>query len=42
LTYATTVAEDKATSRASWNWRDLILSLIVLGFIAFTLIYFSG
>ena len=42
LTYATTVAEDKATSRASWNWRDLILSLIVLGFVAFTLIYFSG
>jgi SSS family solute:Na+ symporter len=42
LTYATTVAEDKATSRASWNWSDAILSLIVLGFVAFTLIYFSG
>ena len=42
LTYATTVAEDKAASRASWNVRDVILSLIVLGFIAFTLIYFSG
>jgi len=42
LTYATTVSEDKAASRASWNFRDLILSFIVLGFIAFTLIYFSG
>lgn len=41
LTYATTVAEDKARSRASWNLRDLILSLIVLAIIALVLIYFS-
>jgi SSS family solute:Na+ symporter len=42
LTYATTVAADKAASRASWNYRDLILSLIVVLVIAFTLIYFTG
>ena len=42
LTYATTVAADKAASRASWNYKDLILSLVVVGVIAFTLIYFTG
>jgi SSS family solute:Na+ symporter len=41
LTYSTTVAEDKKTSRQSWTARDLILSLVVLGIIAFVLICFS-
>jgi SSS family solute:Na+ symporter len=41
LTYGTTVAEDKRTSRASWNMRDVVLSLIVLIIIALVLIYFS-
>ncbi|MDH4257587.1 MAG: sodium/solute symporter, partial [Candidatus Aminicenantes bacterium] len=41
LTYATTVAEDKKTSRASWNKRDVILSLIVLAIIATVMILFS-
>lgn len=41
LTYATTVAEDKKASRASWNMRDLILSLVILAIIALVLIYFS-
>jgi len=42
LTYATTVAADKAASRASWNHKDVILSLIVVAIVAFTLIYFTG
>jgi SSS family solute:Na+ symporter len=42
LTYATTMAADKAASRASWNYRDLILSIVVVAVIAFTLIYFTG
>ena len=41
LTYATTVAADKAKSRASWNTTDLVLSLIVLAFIVAVFIYFS-
>jgi len=41
LTYATTVAEDKKTSRASWNKRDVILSIIVLVIIALAMILFS-
>lgn len=41
LTFATTVAEDKAASRASWNTRDVILSIIVLVIIISIFIYFS-
>lgn len=41
LTFATTVAEDKAASRASWNKLDVILSLIVVAIIVSIFIYFS-
>jgi SSS family solute:Na+ symporter len=41
LTFATTVAADKAASRASWNTRDVILSLIVVVIIICIFIYFS-
>jgi SSS family solute:Na+ symporter len=41
LTYATTVAKDKQTSRESWRFKDIILSLIVLAVIAAAMIYFS-
>jgi SSS family solute:Na+ symporter len=41
LTFATTVAEDRAASRASWNKTDVVLSLIVLVFIITAFIYFS-
>jgi SSS family solute:Na+ symporter len=41
LTYATTVAADKARSRASWNTRDVVLSVIVLVILALVLLYFS-
>jgi SSS family solute:Na+ symporter len=41
LTYATTVAEDKKASRASWNKRDVILSIIVLVIIALVMVLFS-
>jgi SSS family solute:Na+ symporter len=42
LTYATTVAADKAASRASWGHKEVILSLVVLAVVAFTLMYFTG
>ncbi|WEK35989.1 MAG: sodium:solute symporter [Candidatus Pseudobacter hemicellulosilyticus] len=41
LTFATTVAEDKAASRASWNKWDVILSLIVVIIIVGIFTYFS-
>ncbi|MEK7224151.1 MAG: Na+/glucose cotransporter, partial [Bacteroidota bacterium] len=41
LTFATTVAEDRAASRASWNKWDVILSLIVVVIIVSVFIYFS-
>jgi SSS family solute:Na+ symporter len=42
LTYGTTVAADKAASRASWGSKEVILSLVVLAVVAFTLMYFTG
>jgi SSS family solute:Na+ symporter len=42
LTYGTTVAADRAASRATWGWKEVALSLIVLAVVAFSLIYFSG
>lgn len=41
LTFATTVAEDRAASRASWTKLDVILSLLVLVFIVAAFLYFS-
>jgi solute:Na+ symporter, SSS family len=41
LTYATTVAEDRAKSRASWGRRDVILSLIVVAVVISAFLYFS-
>ena len=41
LTFSTTVASDKAASRASWNKWDVILSLIVVAIIVSIFLYFS-
>ncbi len=41
LTFATTVAEDRKASRASWNRRDVILSLIILAIVISVFVYFS-
>jgi SSS family solute:Na+ symporter len=41
LTFATTVAEDRAASRASWNKWDVILSLIVIAIVITVFVYFS-
>lgn len=41
LTYGTTVAEDKAKSRASWSTSDLVLSILVVVLIAGIFMYFS-
>jgi SSS family solute:Na+ symporter len=41
LTYSTTVAEDKAASRASWNYKDVLLSIGVVVIIVLILLLFS-
>lgn len=41
LTYATTVAEDRKRSRASWTKADVALSLLVVVFIVIVFLYFS-
>lgn len=41
LTFSTTVATDRAASRASWNATDVVLSLIVVGIILSIFVYFS-
>jgi SSS family solute:Na+ symporter len=41
LTFATTVAEDRAASRASWNAWDVWLSVIVIVIVVSIFIYFS-
>jgi SSS family solute:Na+ symporter len=41
LTFATTVAEDRAASRASWNKWDVILSMVVLAIVISIFVYFS-
>jgi SSS family solute:Na+ symporter len=42
LTYATRTAQDKQTTRASWNKADVIASGIVITLILAAYIYFSG
>ena len=40
LTYGTRTAEDRAKSRASWTYVDIIASAIVLAIIAAAYLYF--
>jgi SSS family solute:Na+ symporter len=42
LTYGTLTEEDKAKSRASWNWIDVAASGLVLALIAAAYLYFTG
>ena len=42
LTYGTRTAEDRAKSRASWTYTDLIASGVVLAIIAAAYLYFTG
>jgi len=42
LTYGTLTDEDRHTSRASWNWRDVAASGTVLAVILASYLYFSG
>jgi SSS family solute:Na+ symporter len=42
LTFATATAEDRAKTRASWSWREVAASFVVMAFIIGAYIYFTG
>ncbi len=42
LTYGTMTADDRAVSRASWDWRDVASTVLVLALIAAAYLYFTG
>ena len=42
LTYATATDDDRARTRAGWNWRDVAASLFILACIAGAYLYFRG
>jgi solute:Na+ symporter, SSS family len=42
LTFATASAEDRARTRASWHWSDVLASAVVLVFILGAYLYFRG
>ena len=41
LTYATTLAQDRALSRASWSYKEVIHTAIIISIIVLIMIYFS-
>jgi SSS family solute:Na+ symporter len=42
LTYSTLSTEQKAANRASYNWVDVVLSLLVIAIVAYVMISFTG
>jgi len=42
LTYGTITEADRRESRASWDWRDVAASAVVLGVILAAYLYFNG
>jgi len=42
LTFATASADDKAQTRASWNWMDVVGSAVIVVFILGAYLYFTG
>ncbi|MGD0536994.1 MAG: sodium:solute symporter [Verrucomicrobiota bacterium] len=42
LTFGTTTVENRAQSLASWDWRDVVASAVVLGVIIAGYLYFRG
>jgi SSS family solute:Na+ symporter len=42
LTYGTITAEDRKQSRASWTYRDVILSILLMAIIIAIYLYFTG
>jgi SSS family solute:Na+ symporter len=42
LTYSTLSTEDKRTSRLTWNWKDALLSVLMVALIITIYLYFRG
>ncbi len=42
LTFGTATAEDRRQTRASWDWRELLASAVVVAFILGAYLYFRG
>ena len=42
LTFGTATDEDRARTRASWHWTDLLASAVVMAFIIGAYLYFRG
>jgi solute:Na+ symporter, SSS family len=42
LTFGTVTAEDKQKTRASWDWREVLASIVVLAAIIGAYLYFRG
>jgi hypothetical protein len=42
LTFATASAEDRASTRASWTWKDVAASCVVMVGIIGAYLYFTG
>ncbi len=42
LTFGTATDEDRARTRASWDWRDVAASILVLACILGGYLYFTG
>ena len=42
LTFATVTAEDRTSSRASWGMKEVLASCVVMAFIIFAYVYFTG
>jgi SSS family solute:Na+ symporter len=42
LTFSTLSVEDRAENRASWNWKDVVLSVLLVLAIIAVYAYFTG
>jgi SSS family solute:Na+ symporter len=42
LTFGTITDDDRSQTRASWDWREVAASLVVMAFILFAYLYFTG
>jgi len=41
LTFGTVSASDRSESRKTWDWRDVTLTVVVLGLVLAIYLYFS-
>jgi SSS family solute:Na+ symporter len=42
LTFSTLTEQDRLENRSSWNWKDVVLSILMIGLIIAIYMYFTG